>query len=42
MKISDESIKFNICSIVELTQHKAEEMSALSLISLRDSWILLI
>ena len=36
------SIKFDICAIVELIQRKVEEMSALSPISLRDSWISLI
>ena len=36
------SIKCDICAIVELIQHKVEEMSALSPKSLRDSWIRLI
>ena len=37
MKIPDEFIKFNICAIDELTQHKVEEISSLSLLLLRDS-----
>ena len=40
--MTDVSIKCDICSIVELIQHKVEEISALSLLLLRDSWILLI